>query len=57
MDACLWRVPVEGGQEIRLSASFSQSLSEVYSQAGSTFGVLDGYVPKETFKENYLYYK
>lgn len=57
MDACLWHVPVEGGQEIRLSVSFSQSLSEVCNQDGSMFGVLDGYEPKETFKENYLHYK
>lgn len=59
MDACLWNVPVEGGQEIRLSALVSHYQKSAIQrfQAGSTFGVLDGYEPKETLKENYLNYK
>lgn len=50
---------MEGGQEIRLSALVSHYQKSAIQrfQAGSTFGVLDGYEPKETLKENYLNYK
>lgn len=60
-DGCMLVECARGRRAGNQVISFSQLLSEVCNpkrfQAGSTFGVLDGYEPKETLKENYLNYK